>query len=60
MTMTHVLLCIVVLSTGLLTGLLMTVLLPNNRRRGTQVSCSTLRERRRPLGIGEVLAIVLD
>jgi hypothetical protein len=35
-------------------------LLPNHKHRGTQVSCSTLRERRRPLRTGEVLAVVLD
>jgi hypothetical protein len=37
-----------------------TVLLPNHKLRGTQISCSTLRERRRPVRIGEVLAVVLD
>jgi DNA/RNA-binding domain of Phe-tRNA-synthetase-like protein len=37
-----------------------TALLPNCKRRGTQISCSTLGERRRPVRIGEVLAIVLD
>jgi hypothetical protein len=36
-----------------------TVLLPNYKHRGTEVSCSTLRERRRPLRTGEVLAVVL-
>jgi len=46
-----------------LTGLgmlLTTVLLPNPKHRGTQVSCPTLRERRRPIRIGEVLAVILD
>ena len=37
-----------------------TVLLPNYKHRGDQVSCPPLRERRRPVRIGEVLAIVLD
>jgi hypothetical protein len=41
-------------------GVLSTVLLPNHKLRGTQVSCPTLRERRRPVGIGEVLAVVLE
>jgi hypothetical protein len=41
-------------------GKTVTVSLPNYKHRGTQVSCSTLRERRRPIRIGEVLAIVLD
>ena len=36
-----------------------TVLLPNYKHRGTQVSCSTLRERRRPIRIGEVLVVVI-
>jgi hypothetical protein len=37
-----------------------TVLLPNYKHRGTQVSCSTLRERRRPVRVGEVLTVGLD
>ena len=39
---------------------LITVLLPNYKHGWTQISCSTLRERRRPVRIGEVLAVVLD
>jgi hypothetical protein len=37
-----------------------TVLLPNYKHRGDQVSCPTLRERRRPVRIGEVLAVIID
>jgi uncharacterized membrane protein YesL len=37
-----------------------TVLLPNYKHMGTQISSPTLRERCRPVGIGEVLAVVLD
>ena len=37
-----------------------TVLLPNYKHKGTQVSCPTLRERRQPLRFGEVLAVILD
>jgi hypothetical protein len=37
-----------------------TVLLPNYKHRGTWVSCLTLRERCRPIRIGEVFAVVLD
>ena len=37
-----------------------TVLLPNHKLRGTQVSCPTLRKRRRTVRIGEVLAVVLE
>jgi hypothetical protein len=44
----------------LFAGFLVTVLLPNYKHRGTQVSCPPLRERRRPLTIGEVLDVVLD
>ena len=36
-----------------------TVILPNYKHRGTQISCSTLRERRRQVRIGEVLTVVL-
>jgi hypothetical protein len=38
----------------------MTVLLPDYKHRGTWVSCLTLRERCRPIRIGEVFAVVLD
>ena len=37
-----------------------TVLLPNYKHKGTQNSCPTLGEGRRPVGIGEVLEVVLD
>jgi hypothetical protein len=37
-----------------------TVLLPNYKHRRTQVSCPTLRERCRPIRIGEVFAVILD
>jgi putative copper export protein len=37
-----------------------TVLLPNYKHRGTQGSCPTVRERRRPVRIGEVFAVGLD
>jgi hypothetical protein len=37
-----------------------TVLLPNHKHRGTQISCPTLREQRRPVSIGEVLAVVFN
>jgi hypothetical protein len=39
---------------------LITVLLPNHKHRGTQISCPTLREQRRPVSIGEVLAVVFN
>ena len=37
-----------------------TVLLSKHKYRGTQVSCPTLRERRRPVRIGEAFAVILD
>jgi hypothetical protein len=37
-----------------------TVFLPNHKHGGTKVSCSALRQRSRPIGIDEVLAIVFD
>jgi hypothetical protein len=40
--------------------MMITVLLPNHKHRGTQISCPALRERRRPVRIGEVLAVALD
>jgi hypothetical protein len=39
---------------------IVTVLLPNYKHRRTQVSCPTLRERCRPIRIGEVFAVILD
>jgi sugar phosphate isomerase/epimerase len=39
---------------------LMTVLFPNHKLRGTQVSCPTLRERRRPVRIDEVLVVAFN
>ena len=43
-----------------LPAMLSTVLLQIHKHRGTQISCSTLRERRRPVRVGEVLDVVLD